>query len=360
MSAVPASPIRRLALTGSSGYLGSRFIEHVRGKLKDVEILGLDLREPAADSAAPDRFVAADILSEQFAATLRSFEPDTVVHAACVVTPMRDEQEMRRINVEGAANVLQAAVAAGAERLMVVSSATAYGAWPDNPLPIEESWPLRAADYRYAADKVEIEALAEQLADEHPEIAVSRVRPAMIGGPGMDNYLYRFIFGMPILIRIGSYDTPVQFVHEQDVAAAMYEILAAGGRGAYNIGPPDWITISDIASETRRWVVPMPFWLATFLHWLAWTTRFPLHESPAGFLTFVRYRWVVAPTRLERELGYRFRYSSHDTLLEIVKKREGQRVGLEAEANRGDAVSAGEPMPAEQEESPDASSSVRS
>jgi nucleoside-diphosphate-sugar epimerase len=137
--------------------------------------------------------------------------------------------------------------------------------------------------------------------------------------------LSRFIFGMPCLLRLDGYDTPLQFVHEQDVAAGITAILHADGRGAYNLAPSDWSTISEIAQATQRRVFNAPFWLAYAVHWLAWASRLPFHESPAGFLYFVRYPWVVAPHRIVRELGFQFQFSSRDTLHEIIQRARQSR-----------------------------------
>ena len=314
--------MKRLALTGSSGYLGRTFIEHLRRQAGAVEILGLDIRAAAPGVGAPHRFAELDILSPHLAGTLRDFQPDTVVHAAFVLAPMRDRHEMRRINVEGTRALLAAAADFGAERVMLVSSATAYGAWPDNPVPIDESRSLRPARFQYAADKVAIEGLAEEFARSHPQIAVSRVRPAIIGGAGMDNYLHRLLFGASTLVLLDGHDTPLQFVHEEDVAAAMLAILSAGARGAFNIAPPDWTLISEVAAATDRGTVCLPFWLARLMQGCGWAMRLPGYEFPAAFLDFARYPWVVAPRRLQDELGYVFRYTSRETVRETVRARQ--------------------------------------
>jgi UDP-glucose 4-epimerase len=319
--------MKRLAITGSSGYVGRTFVEHLRQRRGKVEILGLDIRPPGPAEAAPHRFVEVDIPGSALAKALRDFQPDTVVHAAFVLAPMRNRQKMRRINVEGCSDLLAAAASCGAERVMLVSSATAYGAWPDNPVPIEETWQLRPAKFQYAADKVAIESLAEAFAERHPAIAVSRVRPAIIGGAGMDNYLYRFIFGLPTLVLIDGYDTPLQFVHEEDVAAAMLAILSANARGAFNIGPPDWSPISEIAAATGRRTVRLPFWLVRMMQGFGWAARLPAYESPAEFLYFARYPWAIAPSRLQQELGYEFRYTSRETLREIIRSRQSPAKG---------------------------------
>jgi UDP-glucose 4-epimerase len=312
--------MKRLAITGSSGYLGSALVEHFRQAYPDVTILGLDIREPGP--IVPNQFVQADIRSPTLVDAIRSFQPDTVLHAAFAFAPMRNERLMREINVGGSTNLLQAVAEVRPARLLFVSSATAYGAWPDNPMPMPETWPLRARQqFRYAADKTEVESLVAAFAGEHPDITVSWVRPSIIGGPKMANYLQRFIFGMPFLAKLDGYDAPLQLVHESDVVQAIDAILAADARGAFNVAPPDWITISDIARETGRRIFRVPFWLAYAAHGLAWWTRFPLHESPAGFLYFVRYPWVVTPARLQTELGYKFRFSTLEVLRQSVPKR---------------------------------------
>jgi UDP-glucose 4-epimerase len=311
--------MKRLAITGSSGYLGSVLVEHFRQRHAGTKILGLDVRQP--EPPGPDVFVRMDVRNPELGAAIHEFRPDTVIHAAFAFTPMRDERQMREINVGGSRNLLRVVGEHRPERLLVVSSATAYGAWPDNPVPMDETWPLRARpEFRYAADKTEVEELVSAFAAEHPDMAISWVRPCVIGGPHMDNYLKRFIFGMPFTVLVDGYDTPMQFVHEEDVADAIDTILTTGARGAFNVAPPDWIGISELARETGRRVLKLPFWLTYAVHWLAWAIHFVNHESPAGFLYFVRYPWVIAPARLQTELGYQFRFSSLDTLRHTVTR----------------------------------------
>jgi UDP-glucose 4-epimerase len=103
------------------------------------------------------------------------------------------------------------------------------------------------------------------------------------------------------------------------VVAAIYEILVRNGRGPYNVAPPDHIPISELARETNRRTWKLPFWLAHGSALLAWTLRLPIHEWPPGLLYFVRDPWVVAPVRLQRELGFRFRYGSLETLRQVIE-----------------------------------------
>ncbi len=309
--------MHRLLITGSSGYLGRRLVAHFQAQGKTI--CGIDLHPPPSESP-PGSFIQADICDANLLEAIREFSPDTVVHAAFVFQPMRDLQRMAEINIGGTENVLRIVREVSPARYMLLSSATAFGAWPDNPVPMPEDWPMRSrGEYPYAAHKTAIEAQMVEFAEQQSETAVSWIRPAIIGGPSMENYLSRFIFGMPFLAKLDGFDCPLQFVHEDDVVAAMEAILLADGRGPFNVGPPNWTCTTEIAKETKRRAISLPFWLAWGSAWLAWNTRLWLHESPAGFLYFARYPWVVAPHRLLNELRFQFRYSSTETVRDIVK-----------------------------------------
>jgi UDP-glucose 4-epimerase len=286
----------------------------------NAQVLGIDIQPPARKFQNCEHR-ELDICSNELGTALKDFNPDTIIHSAFVFKPMRDEQEMRRINVEGCKNVLAAVEEVRPERFLTVSSATAYGAWPDNPIPIPESWPLRASRFQYASDKTEIESLLDTFSSKHTGIATSWVRPSIIGGPGLDNYLSRFIFGMPIIVLIDGNDVPLQFVHEQDVVSAIGLILRSNATGAFNVGPSDASLMSEIAKHSNRRAVKLPFWLVRAFHSFAWLVRFPIHESPATLLDFARYPWVVSPERIQTELGFKFQYSSQDTLDIILDKQ---------------------------------------
>ncbi len=329
--------MKRIAITGSSGYLGSCLRRHLAQWEPAAEVLGIDVVAPRDPSG--HEFLCLDMESPELTARLRAFQPDTLVHMGFVVKPMHDERRMREINVAGSRNVLAAAAAAGVRRLLVTSSTTVFGAHPDNPVPIDDDWTGRAgSEFRYAADKVEVEAMLGRFAVAYPEVRVSCVRPCIVCGPHMENYLQRHLFGMPLILLLGGKNSRIQFVHEDDVSAAIYEVLLRDGVGAYNLAPPDACTLSELAEATgRRWL-KVPFWLGWFMAWLAWHARFPPHEYPPGFLEFVRYPWLAAPRRLRDELGFQFRYSSRQTLQIMADGKRNGAVGSRTAAPEATAA----------------------
>jgi UDP-glucose 4-epimerase len=308
--------IERIAITGSSGYYGRKFIEYLRRVAPEVRILGVDIVAPT--DGVPDEFQLIDVRSPKVRTVLGDFRPDTILHLAFVVNPIRDLQKMHEINVVGTQNIMEAVRAIRPRRFQLSSSATAYGAWPDNPVPIEESWPLRACGtLQYALDKVRIEEDVQKLAAELPEVAVSWTRPAVICGAGIKNYIIDVMLHYPIVILPNGRDVPLQFVHEQDLVAATWEILSRDARGAFNVAPPDWVGMVEVGRLTNRWAVSSPFWIMKSLAVIRWAMRFPHPNFPPGFADFFRYPWVVTPARLERELGFRFQHSSREILIRM-------------------------------------------
>ncbi|HJR26848.1 MAG TPA: NAD-dependent epimerase/dehydratase family protein, partial [Acidimicrobiales bacterium] len=79
--------------------------------------------------------------------------------------------------------VLDAASAVGIEHVVLLSSATAYGAWANNPVPLTEEAPLRPnPGVRFASEKAELERVAADWRDDHPGATVAVLRPTVTAG----------------------------------------------------------------------------------------------------------------------------------------------------------------------------------
>ncbi len=274
----------------------------------------------------PDEFAPLDIRSPQLQTALADFHPDTIVHFAFVVNPIHDKRLMHDINVGGTLNVFEAVRSLRPARFLTASSATAYGAWPDNPVPISEGWRLKAReDFQYAAEKTALEAELQKLAEELPDVAVSWSRATITGGKGVNNYLSRFVRNIPLIILPDGEDVRLQFVHEDDCAAAHWEILRHDARGPFNVAPHDWVHLTKLAQLTNRWAIKLPFWTFKLISGLWWHLRLPVFDYPPSLHDFVRYPWVIVPTRLENELGFQFRYSAEETLMEMWNEHRRQR-----------------------------------
>ena len=79
-----------VAITGVSGYVGSRLVERLESDPRVERILGFDLRPPSVRSTKL-LFDSVDIRSDAFGPRLAGV--DVVVHLAYVMDPIRDERD---------------------------------------------------------------------------------------------------------------------------------------------------------------------------------------------------------------------------------------------------------------------------
>jgi len=319
LSLQPCSPacLRRIAITGSSGLCGRSLVRAIRKNLPEATTLGIDVAAACTD--APDEFVRADIRDGTLESVLARFRPDTVVHLAFMVEPCRDLRRMREVNIAGTERVLAATTAVGVRCLLVSSSATVYGPWPEHAVPCTEDAPLRPLEkFTYAAHKAEVEAMLLEFAAQHPDIAVSWVRPAIVCGRGEKNFLSDIFLTVPFMVLPGGADTPLQFVHTDDLANATLAILAADGRGPFNVAPPDWLTQRDLAAMMGIRAVRMPAWLVAMAARVWWSLRLPWIRTPPGLAAYLRHPWLVDPSRLSREGGFVCAHSSREAFAMLL------------------------------------------
>jgi UDP-glucose 4-epimerase len=308
-------------ITGGSGYIGSRLTD-LLVQHEDNEVVNLDIRAPAVPRSRT-RFVHMDIRDRGIAALIAEERPDALVHLAFVLNPIRDEHTMYDIDVNGTANVLDAAAAAGVPHLLVASSTTAYGAWPDNPVPIPEEHPVRGLPaYEYARDKTEIDRLCQLWAAQHPESTMTIVRPTIVFGPNVDNYIVRFWENQPFVVLPDGHDADWQYVHEDDVVDAMSRLLSERRGGIFNLTADGTVKMSEAAAIAGKKVRKMPLKLYRRLAAASWKLRLRNVEAPPGQIEFVLHPWIASNEKLKSELGWAPRYTSRETF-EITMRARG-------------------------------------
>ena len=318
---------RVLAITGAGGFLGRCITARAAGRAGLDKVLALDIR-PDPHAAPPVHAMACDVTAP-FDELFKTHGVTDAVHLAFQVDPRHDLAQMRRVNVDGCAHFLQACAAADVRRALVVSSATAYGARPDNPRRLKEGDPLRAhSQFPYARHKAEAEQLCARFTRAHPRTRLAVVRPCVVVGPHMHNYLSRMMQG-PVVFGPWGQDPPMQFIHEDDLARAVVDLLAQGAHGAFNLAPEDTVRFSELVRMTGRPRVRVPAPLLKLLTSVAWKLRLRgLTEVPPGFIDYIRYSWCVDNTRLTREHGFAFRYSTRQALaawLETMSEEKKDR-----------------------------------
>jgi dihydroflavonol-4-reductase len=306
----------RVLVTGGHGFIGARVVgglvargHHVRclvrptsntRRLEDLpwERREGDVRDPASLAAA-----LADCALCIHLASISSW--DAIAAAG---------DELEQTVVGGTRNVLLAAVAAGVQRVVHVSSAAAVNG-STRPRLFDESSPfeLEGTPLRYAVAKHRAEMVARQVVVGTGTELVT-VNPVETYGPGDDALVtagtLRDFLRTPV--ALGS-DGGTGIAHVDDVAAGILLALEGGRPGERYILGGDNVTVEGlirltlaVAGVGRKPVVVVPTPILTGVMRTLVRLRLPTPVYPVVLDYATRY-WFMDDRKARRELGYRSR-----------------------------------------------------
>ncbi len=307
-----------VAVTGAAGYIGTRLLHLLESQDSISKIVSIDQKIPSGKFQKVETY-RMDI-NQKLDQIFKIHEVDVVVHLAFIVDPVHDEDLMYRVNVGGTRNVFEACEKTGVKRILMASSGTAYGAHAANPQFLKEEDPLRGnEDYPYARDKVLMERLCSEYQSKHPECDVIVFRPCIVMGPHVKNFIARYM-QKRVVFSVRGYDPQMQFVHEDDIAEIFYHFVLQGRRGAYNAAPDGVVRLSLAAQKFRRRLLGLPPAVIYPLTEAAWRIRCKsLTEAPAGLLDFIRYPWLIENSKLKKEIGFSYHYTTEQALDAFVR-----------------------------------------
>jgi nucleoside-diphosphate-sugar epimerase len=210
------------------------------------------------------------------------------------------DADARASRRESALQGLQAALAdcPTVQHLVLVSSAMVYGAWANNPVPLTEDAALRPdVEFPYARQLGAVEQLVDDWRLAVPGRSVTVLRPVIsMAADGTSGLAAALAAGMGQ--RMGEDDPPAQFLHLDDLAAAV--VLAAEQRldGVYNVAPDGWVAgerVRSLAGAVPR--LKLPERVSEVVTNLRW--RFQRGPIPPGLRSYTRWPWLVANDRLK-------------------------------------------------------------
>jgi UDP-glucose 4-epimerase len=313
---------RRILVTGLSTHWGGRLAQALERDPEIETVIGIDRRPPKVELERTE-FVQVSDSHSLIRRIVQGAEIDTVVDTRLVVdsvvtTPRRAHEN----NVIGTMNVLAACSGADScvRKLVFKSSAHYYGTEQDDPAFFtEEMRRPHPARTRLERDIVEAEAAVADFAAQHPDTRVVVLRFANGLGPGIDTSTQRLL-SLPVVPAILGFDPRYQFVHEDDMTAALEHAVHDDLNGVYNCAADGVLVLSEVASLLGKLLAPiLPPWGTGIAAQALRRTGLPVPEEILGQLRFGR----GLDNRRLKATGFRFRYTTREA---VIKLREHQRL----------------------------------
>jgi len=298
---------RAVLLTGASGFVG----QHLQQQLPAVAADVVTLTRPQHDLLQPDTLVRLFQDRQQ--------DIDAVYHlAAYAHVNQAQTKALYATNVDGTANLLQAAIAAGVRRFVYVSSILADPHY-DQP---------RTA---YGDAKHRAEML---LHDAHAagDIEVVILRPVNVYGPGMKGNLMTLLrlLDRGLMPPLPRFARPFSLIGVQDLCQAVVRatdcpvgssapVYALSDGQVYDIKAIEQAMRSELGKVQPAWATPRAVFYLGALALEILGRLLPLNNSPGlrSYRALAR-NYTVDSRASQRDLGYNPQLTFYQALPAIV------------------------------------------
>ena len=311
--------MKRWLVTGGVGFIGSHLCRALLERGDAVRIL-----DDFSDAPYPTALKRANhaALSHDFAglevvegcvtnkelATRLAEESDAVIHLAGLAGVRPSFAAPARyvaVNVEGTANLLDAAQRAGHDLFVFASSSSVYG--NATPLPALEDAPAIVPESPYAASKRSAELVASAMLRRTPRMRCAALRFFTVYGPrqrpemAITTFLRALLAGRPITV-FGDGSMKRDFTHVEDIVRGILATTERAPEGfrAYNLGSGAPITLTGLVAALGKAAAVSP----AVVH-----AEVPLGDVDATFADI---------TRANDELGWTPRVRLEEGLTTVV------------------------------------------
>jgi nucleoside-diphosphate-sugar epimerase len=332
----------RVVVTGVTGNVGSGVLRALVDDPAVGEIVGVARRAPTL-IVPKVTWVSADVSTHDLGFVAGA---DAVIHLAWLIQPQRDEELLRRVNVEGTQRVLDAVIRHGVETLVYASSVGAYSPGPKDT-PVDESWPTQGIPSSlYSRQKADVERMLDTAARSSTAPRIVRMRTSLVFSERAASEIAGLFLGplVPVSV-IGRHGLPLvprhprlvfQATHTDDIGLAYRAALHADLDGPVNIAAAPVVDTAALAELLGARPVGTPAWLLR--HGAGLTHALRLQRTSRGWVDLALGVPTMDTQLATERLGWSARRSATDALAELLQgfaARAGSGTAPLAPARRG-------------------------
>lgn len=169
-------------VTGATGFIGGHLVERLTADGSEVRVTARSPNKCANVARFPVDLKPTDLLDPRSVAAAVA-GAGTVYHLAYG----NDGSDPARITIEGTRNVVEAAIAAGAECVVVLSTMYVFG-FPQGDRPVDEAFPYQPYGGEYGESKAKIERWCLERAKTSNGTRIVVLNPTCVFGPAGGAY----------------------------------------------------------------------------------------------------------------------------------------------------------------------------
>ncbi|MCK4334686.1 NAD(P)-dependent oxidoreductase [candidate division WOR-3 bacterium] len=323
--------VKKILVTGASGFLGSHILEAAHEKGFEVHAL---VRPNSSREWLGHEWLHfhTSELTDRKAITAILGKVEYVIHSAGVMaTTSRNERDSQRTNVEATQMLAEESISAGIKRFVFASSLAAGGPGP-GPQARTENDPDCPVSH-YGRSKLDAELMLKSLSDK---LSFVSLRFSMIYGPRDHNILGFFKTLEGNLVPVMGYKPLYNsMIYVKDAASAAVKALSADvtSGSVYQITDGQAYTLEGLYDNMEEALgkgkkamrIKIPFWLVMLRAWWLHDIRRVRGISPDQVRQFRSRYWYVSPDKAIRELGWEPKMDIMNGLVETVEwyRRQG-------------------------------------
>jgi UDP-glucose 4-epimerase len=303
--------MKKVLITGIAGGQGRLL---ARRLIERFEVCGADRVRWEGPPRGVRPYVV-DLRKKKFADVVRRERPACVVHMGFIQDFRSGERERHDVNVMGTKQLLDHCIHSGVESLVVLSTGYVYGAQPENPYFMDEDFPLSASrSYPEIRDHVEVDTLVTTFLWRYPQIRTCVLRPVNVLGYYAHSMISEYLRARRVPTVMG-FDPMMQFIHEEDLSAAIEQAVDHRLQGVFNVVGPGEVPLRTAIREAGGDSWPVPELILRSLFGRLF--RMGLSAYPPGAIDFLKYPITLSGEHFAAATGFQPQFGLKETLQSV-------------------------------------------
>jgi UDP-glucose 4-epimerase len=306
--------VKKVLITGIAGGQGQLVARKLLRRQRGYQVLGVD-RAPWGGRPRGVGMTLADLRKRKFEDVIRRERPDVIVHLASVRHFKAHPAVRHEVNVNGTKRALDFALTYGVKHVLISSSSYVYGALPENPYYMDESFPLNSSrTYPEMRDLAEMDMLATAYLGRSPDTAITVLRPVNVLGYHVHSAIGRYLRSERVPTVMG-FNPMMQFIHEDDLAEAIVLAIECQTRGVYNVAGPGAVPLHVAIGETGSTPLPLPEFVVRPM--IQRLFRWGLYPFPPRAMDFAKYQCTLDGAHFRAATGFVPHFSLAETFASV-------------------------------------------